>query len=949
MSSRGKVVIASLLLLFTGAAAAPSAPNIDMDDFLYLDTSQGAYRLPGGHVDRMYRTYFDFSIPCNGNCPDNPDSFVDPWDTVGQRIELCGKRVKVVRKPSPVNGVDYLYEPKSLSLNSYPSGLPIINGPGSNSKSISCPPGKIGPMEFYYWDGSQYKLADKGGTITLYPHPEGKYIQVLTEKEPIQNALPMIDKPPQLYAFRMSPDVPPDADPSEVSTGDVVVQDMNPVDNLLDMFSLSVLQGDWNPLSSSLSVDYIAKKVEKGARLNSDTESFNSVFQDPFKYGVDCTKNDDEPCNTAMRTFETALNVCLPEPYVGVACGPKCSLAHAQETYCSGSYTATESEKLFAPTSDVIYGWEYPRNGKDMCPSGYETGLNCNKYTETPMAGGPGLYLKDNKPKFHICGDGLTLLEGKVVYSPSAGKKDQFRCSPQKGRWIPVTECNDGVDNDGNGKIDAPNSWYQKEIGNMPSDPKCGSTSVKNEGTNTCPEATVARISLAQALNIGENDRKVALYTQSETGKYRDQITGCRYKNIQKDYRFQVDGSTLDISQVINQGKEDQLAYTYMCNTDKGEIASHPHVSVSSTIRESSLSKNNIRDKVAYYAQRKCLNSATVTGHGKELAVAQIQIPQSLLPFGKEYATPNGFKPISTQSLQEFEQKVFGTGNPTASDLKDKGMNATVSQPYEAPKQKDSLQDSWTVGNYLAVFNDRINGVSIQTFAGLPAENPVRFTGGFAGKCPPGKSWGYYKGEWRCSGEPNYIYILPDIEKGTENVGVKIPGSTLQSLQDNYNANIDKIKTACWKGNPSNKPATLSGSRKVDQPIGNTVGWFVTLPVSGVDTSTSGTYTCNFTVTTEDGRKVAQDRSLWINWWRKKDAMDRISKAVKDIAQRNDLSYRSCYRVFDVPCDTFTNMSTLGETVGSNFFQKESLVPSEEKAESKTFNKIFQDSTNLLQ
>ncbi len=159
------------------------------------------------------------------------------------------------------------------------------------------------------------------------------------------------------------------------------------------------------------------------------------------------------------------------------------------------------SDSRFSLKFDDQKGFSYPRNtmtpvhdNGNYVPNGeIMTGFEPAHYDSSG-------YENRKNPQFFICRDGATMDNGygeqvpQVVemYDQGSGSSEHYRCDTSAGTWEHVDQCNDGLDNDGDGNIDHSDSQYQTNGGSKGADPGCNSPDDSEVASNSGCEGGAA-------------------------------------------------------------------------------------------------------------------------------------------------------------------------------------------------------------------------------------------------------------------------------------------------------------------------------------------------------------------------------------------------------------------------------------------------------------------------
>jgi hypothetical protein len=375
-----------------------------------------------------------------------------------------------------------------------------------------------------------------------------------------------------------------------------------------------------------------------------------------------------------------------------------------------------ENKGWYAPQGEIIAGYE---------PDHYVYGSKAPESREGP--------------KFFICRSdyvrGAVMVSGEDGdYTPqvvdvsdsSSTSPELYKCEGTE--WKQVNECNDGLDNDGDGGIDVNNPDGQ-------SDTDCGSTA-DTEAPSTC-NPRVGR--LASDYEDPDNGvkysegTKVAFHDSSDT-KFSDSTSTCGYNNFDPHVDYTGEPPELFTCNELLTGAQD---YSSTDLEDDGNAVD--------------------QGGADYFC-----DSLTNYHSNSEMKAVEYFVPKSKIPTGvNKYATTTGFKNNFYQSLHDAETKNAGSDPVHDKSTWDNIGLIDLSDGYNTGE----YIDSWTIGNAGAENANKIQSAS--SVSGETVNESSVFNGGFAGSCDNNLQWQYRSREkqWVCSGEPSFTQelFMPDI------------------------------------------------------------------------------------------------------------------------------------------------------------------------------------------
>jgi hypothetical protein len=412
-------------------------------------------------------------------------------------------------------------------------------------------------------------------------------------------------------------------------------------------------------------------------------------------------------------------------------------------------------------------------NRERDCPLGYQLGQRTHRYvlggTDTKAQivygkeyGGefsPSVSETTAENKFHFCHETIPSQDGKTVYSPmpenadysTENEYDQFIC--QNGEWNNVATCNDGLDNNQNGKTD------------HEADPVCDGNKGQPETSVSCDQPVVA---------YDKNDQKAAFYDPVQSGgELGDAISprsespyfSCRYNQKETVAQLEYDA-------------ESQEPVEFECTTEENPIASGGESGTSTGYSGPSQEK----------ADTFCANRHSSAGGFAQDPMPAVQyfVPEEVIPTGPgEWATSSGFKPnMGFQTLHQAEYYFSKNSNNGPHDAERwNSMQDTYGYENDNPSE---YEDAWVTAN-AGDLNE-----NVASDDGELGDNPV-FRGGFAGKCNSPEKWTNVNEDfniWEC-----------DVPTGDTTITVNTYAMQTSGIEGNYaGIQVNRSELEKWEG-----------------------------------------------------------------------------------------------------------------------------------------------------
>ncbi|MFB6216182.1 MAG: hypothetical protein ABEJ72_04330 [Candidatus Aenigmatarchaeota archaeon] len=496
-----------------------------------------------------------------------------------------------------------------------------------------------------------------------------------------------------------------------------------------------------------------------------------------------------------------------------------------------------------------------------------------------------GSKARREEPKFHICREENTVLPvnqgiienlkgivtgdieptGKVIESGN----QLYKCDTSINRWKQVDRCSDGIDTDGNGRIDRTNPYPA-----IPVNPECGGRT-PGPGPESGQDGSLTTATCEPYIGRNDQGEKVAYYN----GKAEDNTLPCNY---QTEPLTAYSGSQ---PSPVTVGCE----FTGKINGDNDEALKNYCERISKDSLRDVFFHSEYYDNIVKIVKFHVPPSAVPTRSENSDLSSQFVRDSGDRPIGYSHSkltgrscvadrSEGGFVNTRCQTLHEAEYDyrgstdtgTFGVENPHAtSTWKDRNM--TQLQGYENDNPV-KYQNAWTVGNALGSSNDKIYTPPSQQIESIASQGV--FKGGFAGKCDTGQKWRYSFDDerWECSGEINWRhrYFIPKVDGGPNTeVGVFIDkdtfnsGNKIENLESIWLADkgesldVTHVDVMCFNGKSfdPDMPDSRYFKKRVEVPDTVDKPFFA---VTGEISVTESEYTCSyhFEAETGDGQEL---------------------------------------------------------------------------------------------
>lgn len=391
---------------------------------------------------------------------------------------------------------------------------------------------------------------------------------------------------------------------------------------------------------------------------------------------------------------------------------------------------------------------------------------------------------------FFICREGATMWNGwnrnvpRVVDAAEGeSNQDLMQCNTNTGEWESISECEDGLDNDGDGWVDAPSV----DLNSNAHDPSCNSPDDPEGNPGGCTPA------------VGYNGNNyVAYYGGGSDGGPQNYCSGDA-------------GNLQTFNDWINNipGSNGQVPSPTIYQCDEGGATGYCEGRDYYTHDEDSSLPDAQISYVEYYPTTEYFQNG-ITGNGlsngektSSYFVNKEGWTSAKMGLDGSDVSGNGLKPSERKGAERIYGAVdASTGRHDDSFwFNEKGMVDGDGNGYGT----DSFRDSWIAANAGAPNNDQISS---------------EFFGGWAGKCSSGESWRKYQGEWQCTGavqDWDQVMLAPNIDPGSgkETVGIVVmPYNFKETVDSEFESALDDIENEPDNGISTNDLANVRTYRE---------------------------------------------------------------------------------------------------------------------------------------
>lgn len=657
------------------------------------------------------------------------DESSDPDDTYRVWVNFCGEteisKTEVDSFPTTI----YFDVPEDLSCAPGTYNTVVMASDMTDTDVNTQPPQQI--------DQFDMKVEPKGA---MDPHV-GKYIYAVLDSSEED------DSNDHLHNFFLSNDAHPKW--SSISVGQIGVGQINE---------------DW-----SITPNHYESYNTGIGNISAVNDQIGSLYYSEYTFLCNSPRTTNQPCGILTKPYDdtnkyayrsgitddvnTVSGLYSDQNYV-----PSGSLAVA--TYPE-YYIQTTSGAVEGPNSDPDNSEKrifVCREGADMLYKSFNTGAGSENYYTSQV----------------------------IDASKTTSSEELLKCNQNTGEWEPVTECNDGIDNDGDGTVD------HDGIGSVSEDIDCNNdpnTETEVSGGAGCEPM----VGYATSVSF---DVKQAFYDPSDSGAYSPKSSTCKYDSIK---------ATLDYT--------GQQPEQFNCtDTALGVFA------------------ENYDGPTPENARQYCENRLATEGGNYEqdpMPAVQYFIPREGIPLGTEFADSTGFAPnTGFITLHQAEEKYeyLGPHNPNSWDNKN-----MIDDPY-ANDEPANYINSWVPANATGVNDDKV------VYPGYGSINSDQvFDGGFRGKCKnAGAEWRYTSLGWRCDVGTSFnveMIVNPyevDGDLGGKYIGFQINWSQMQKWEQAHpmappegsdGVRKVRIKAMCWHGSNTERPQDLSEVANVSDVV----------------------------------------------------------------------------------------------------------------------------------
>lgn len=397
--------------------------------------------------------------------------------------------------------------------------------------------------------------------------------------------------------------------------------------------------------------------------------------------------------------------------------------------------------------------------------------------------------LNGQGPYWYVCRDGADYPRsagsgGKTISLQPEEGGQLLRCDAEgngtgyrdetPNDWEEVTECQDGLDNNDNDKVDT-------------DDPACNNNpSTEIEGGQVCQPV----------VGVPESGGSKAAFYDVSGDSYSPQSSDCTYGEIDTDLHY-----------------TNQPAELFECTSSGGGTAV----------------ADNYSGPTPDAADSFCSNIANTEEMMTIMPAVQYFVPKTAMtPGSTRWAREDtsyqegGFRPNDQfQTLHTAENKYNWAKPHDPTGWAEHNMDNQSYEDYT--DNHEEFLNAWDVANASGYYSEDI---TYPTRGTLDQDNV--FKGGFYGDCPSYMNWTYSGGEWLCdvgsAGETTIT--INSYRMGSDDLGGKLagfqvnwtemqkwqgghPAAPPQGSEDGWIDNV-KVKAMCWQGAQSERPQDLN-------------------------------------------------------------------------------------------------------------------------------------------
>ena len=431
---------------------------------------------------------------------------------------------------------------------------------------------------------------------------------------------------------------------------------------------------------------------------------------------------------------------------------------------------------------------------------------------------------------FYICREGATMYNGFARYVPQVvdvgtnGGQELKQCDRNAGKWKTVSECEDGLDNEGDGYVD----HQSVEVASTTHDTTCSS---QND---------------VESVESGEDCRTVEKNADDEiVYRYPGSTPEiCDQQEILSDFRNDISPHTIDLFKCVQ--------------TDNGEVVAQDFANQDNDVSRANdfcsskdlhtLSDGSQEVKAVEFMPEKEFFTAEDFDIDQRTPVTEL-LPQDWE--GQSFFGQNGWR-TGMQTLHQAEQSYSYESDPhEASTWARRGMDNLGPYRYSDP---EDYQEAWE-STHAGTVTTGESGVS-----------DARFPGGFYGICRGDNNWKSDDKLWGCNSGivVEFLEISPIADNNEENyVGLRITEDQIANWEiytgtSPTPANSDignlEIKARCWQGYPEQRPSDTSDILVMSKEVaeGEDIVLAGSVPIRHDDLWQNGvqgdrrTYSCNY-------------------------------------------------------------------------------------------------------
>ncbi|MFB6158611.1 MAG: hypothetical protein ABEJ95_03020, partial [Candidatus Nanohalobium sp.] len=505
------------------------------------------------------------------------------------------------------------------------------------------------------------------------------------------------------------------------------------------------------------------------------------------------------------------------------------------------AYTA----KYMDPSDDTIKGWEGPYF--HICREGNLGPSGTGRVVDTNQGDPGGLYKCDTGQWFEW--------QDHVANVNALGK----------GNWIPINQCNDDLDNDGNGKADADGS----PMGGMPKDPQCANRYNVNWETQAACTAGETRTVTRNVLVGPRSYEQKKFFQKCMDSKLTSGSTVAWHEHLYRtEESFEYNSEQYGVATPTGYYNNWSLAgeggiNKYFDNTGFKDASNYPDKADEVYVPSKSMTgQNYVNSGYPYY-----LDLNTWPSQGRWEAIFNGTNNGTIMKWGSGWVREGPH----TQTLAHAKQGFLGSSSAvmcssqgTAGSDYISGVNCSDSPPYgwiavNKYRSKYSDQIKWRDLDDHYSYNSLID---VDTFVENESqpENNDTWTGGWVPHCSENSTLKYDITGWRCDASSSRGKMKVNFYRHSSNIGGKYTGFQINKSQlmkwKNAHPNIHAIdgsadgekkltvRARCWQGNASNMPADANKMIKLQAKYSGNPPLVVAGKIPSRSVPNQDTYTC---------------------------------------------------------------------------------------------------------